>query len=114
MLEIFSDVLGQQNVTGIAAIHHALRDIDSRAGDIRLFVQIGDRINWTAVDSHSHPKLRVFSQFPGDLKRTQYRRFRRSSKHQRCPVTCRESQQLAFGLGGAELLRATHDLFQRL
>jgi hypothetical protein len=35
-------------------------------------------------------------------------------KHQRSPVTCEESQQLAFGLGGAELLGAMHNPAQNI
>ena len=31
--------------------------IDARAGDIGLFVQIGDLIDRAAVDAHPHPKL---------------------------------------------------------
>ena len=38
MLEIVGHMPREENVTGVAAIHHALRDVDARAGDVRLFV----------------------------------------------------------------------------
>ena len=38
--EVFGDSLGKQDVTGIAAIHDALRDVNSRAGYVGLIVYI--------------------------------------------------------------------------
>ena len=67
MLKILGDMFGEQNVTGIAAIHYPLGNIDARAGDIRLFVQIGDRIDRTTVDSHSHPKFGMFPELLTDF-----------------------------------------------
>jgi len=43
----------QKNVPGIAAIHHPLRHVDSRAGNIRPITNINDRIHRAAVNSHS-------------------------------------------------------------
>src|SRR2546430_1592994 len=54
MLQVIGDTFGEKNVAGIAAIHHALGDIDAGAGDVRLFVQVSDVIDRSAVDSHSH------------------------------------------------------------
>src|SRR5437868_6195824 len=34
LLEVFSHVPGDENVTGVAAIHYALHDIDSGAGNV--------------------------------------------------------------------------------
>src|SRR5438874_6902797 len=39
-LNFCGDTLREQDVTGIAAIHHPLRDVNSRAGDIRPLVHI--------------------------------------------------------------------------
>ena len=44
-------------MSGIAAIQHPLRDVESRACHVRLVVNIPDWIDWTAV--HSHPQLDV-------------------------------------------------------
>ena len=38
MFKVFRDMFGEQNVTGVPAIHYALRDVDSRGRDIRLLV----------------------------------------------------------------------------
>ena len=48
-------------MTGVPAIHDALRDVDSRAGNIGLFVQIGDFVNRTAVNSHADAKFGMVS-----------------------------------------------------
>ena len=53
--QVFGYMLGEQNVTGITAIHHALRDVDSGAGDISLLVQVTDLIDRAAVNTHPHP-----------------------------------------------------------
>ena len=36
--EILGDMPGEQNVAGIAAIHHSLRKVNARAGNVRLFI----------------------------------------------------------------------------
>ena len=38
LLEVVRDTFRQQNVTRIAAIHHALGDVNARSGDVSLFV----------------------------------------------------------------------------
>ena len=57
LLEVFGGVLRHQNVTGVTAIHDALGDVDSGAGNVRLLVQIGDFVNRTTVDAHADPDL---------------------------------------------------------
>ena len=44
-------------MTGVAAIHDALGDVDPSAGNIRLLVQIGDFVNRTTMDAHADPDL---------------------------------------------------------
>ena len=41
VLQVVGDTFGNKDVSGIAAIHHPLRDVDAGAGDIGLLVQIG-------------------------------------------------------------------------
>ena len=53
--QIFSDVFGEKNVPGVAAIHHSLRHVKASAREIGSFVYIDHSANWPAVDSH--PKL---------------------------------------------------------
>ena len=61
MFQVIRHVFGEKNVTGIAAIHHPLRHVDASAGDIGLFVQVGDFVDWTAMNSHSDSKLGMIS-----------------------------------------------------
>ena len=75
MLEVFSDVFGNQNVTGIAAIHYALRQVDSRSGNIRSIVDIRNHIDWTAMDSHPQSQLRILLHRVRDLEGALRRRF---------------------------------------
>ena len=60
LCQIFGDTLREQDVTGIAAIHHPLRDVNSRAGDIRPLVHIDNPANRSAVHAHPQLKFRVF------------------------------------------------------
>ena len=50
--QIFHNVGRQKNVSGIAAVKHPLGDIDSRARDIRLLVNVYDAIHRTTMNSH--------------------------------------------------------------
>ena len=64
-LKIFGDSFRQQDMTGVAAIHHALGEVDSRPGNIRLLIQVRDFINGSAVDAHTHRKLGMTLQRSG-------------------------------------------------
>src|SRR5882724_6550653 len=59
LLQIFRDMPGDKDVSGIATIHHALRDVDSGAGNVRLFVQVSDFVNRPAVNSHANVQFRM-------------------------------------------------------
>src|SRR5438034_5973017 len=43
---------GQKNVSSIAAIQHPLRDIDPCPCHIGFVINIGDSVDWAAVNSH--------------------------------------------------------------
>ena len=64
LCEIVGNAFGQQNVTGIPAVHHALSHVDSGACDIGLLVQVSDLVYRTAVHAHSHAQFRMIFQFP--------------------------------------------------
>ena len=53
--QIFSDVLREQDVSGIAAVHDSLCDIDAGTSDIGSFGYVDDPADGSTVDSH--PKL---------------------------------------------------------
>ena len=53
--QIFGDMLGKEDVSCVAAIHHPFCHVDSSAREIGPFIYIDHAANWPAVDSH--PKL---------------------------------------------------------
>ena len=65
--QIFGGAFGQQNVTGIAQIHHALGDIDAGARHIGAVVHVGDSANRPGVNAHAHPQSRMRFQTVGYL-----------------------------------------------
>src|SRR5438093_13405333 len=67
--EVFGDVFGNQNVTGIAAIHYTLRNVDSRPGNIRSIVEVSTHVNRSAVDSHPKSQLWILLNRSGNLER---------------------------------------------
>src|SRR5882724_5393477 len=84
-------MLGQKNMPGIAAIQHPLRDVDSRSRKVRFVVNVSDRIDWTAVNSHSHLDVRILLQHLANLERTAHRLFRTVEKKERHPIAGRHS-----------------------
>ena len=52
-LQIIGDMFGEQDVTGITAIHHSLCDVDPTAGDVRASADISDFADRTAMNSHA-------------------------------------------------------------
>jgi hypothetical protein len=67
MLEIVCHVPREKNMSGISAIHHALRDVNACAGNVGLFVQVGNFIYRATVDSHSHLKFQMRLEVFGNL-----------------------------------------------
>ena len=86
MFEILGDVFGNQNVTGIAAIHYSLRQVNSRSGDIRSIVKVSNHIDWAAMNSHPQWQLRIFLHCVCDLEGALRRRFGAIAKNQRNAV----------------------------
>jgi hypothetical protein len=70
MFQVIGHMFGQKNVTGIAAIHHPLGEIDSGAGDVGLLVQIAHFIDRPAVNSHANVKLGMIFEFLANFQRT--------------------------------------------
>ena len=90
MLEIFGDMFGNQNVTRIATIHHALRNVNTSSGDIGPVVHVCHEVDWTAVDSLFAIVVAGSFYGLGDLQRTSCRRFRTTTKNQRYAITGRQ------------------------
>src|SRR5437667_4221020 len=81
--QIFGEVYGEKNVSGVATIHHPLPNVEASASDIRPFVYIQNPADGPAVDSH--PKLQAGMSLEGtaDLHSALRRRFRTRVKDQR-------------------------------
>src|SRR5439155_7203714 len=93
--QIFRYMRGQKNVSGIAAIHDALRHIDPWSRDVRLVINIGDLIDWAAVHSHPQLDMRMLLQCSADLERTSHRLFRTVEEKKRHPIASRHSDEFA-------------------
>jgi hypothetical protein len=88
--EVFSDMFGEQNVSGVSTIHYPLGHIDSSAREIGPVVYIDHPAHWPAVDSH--PKLQAGVSLEGaaNFHRAVRRRFGTSVKDQRHPIAGRD------------------------
>ena len=58
--QIVRHVLGEEDVPGIAAIHHPLRHVDPGPGDIGPPTDVGHFAHRSAVDAHPHRKSGCF------------------------------------------------------
>src|SRR6266404_6817368 len=92
-LEIFSDVLRQQNVSGIAAIHDPLCDIDARASHVRFSGCVDDTAYGSTVYPHPQLKFRMLLESTAYFQRAFNRRFRAMIKNQRDAVACWDFDQ---------------------
>src|SRR5882724_12060631 len=100
----------QKNMSGIAAIEHSLRDVDSRSCKVRFIVDISDSINWAAVNAHSQLDVWMILQCFADLKRTAHRLFQIAKKKQGHPVSHRHSIEPAACFRRSKAFGASHDL----
>src|SRR5205823_13240800 len=87
----------QENVSGITAIKHSLRDIDSRSYKVRFIINVGDSIDRATVNSHSQPNMRMVSQGSAYFQRASHRLLRTAEKKECHPVSHRHSIELEIG-----------------
>ena len=55
--QVISSAFRKKNVTGITAVHHPLRNVDARPGNIRAIVHIRDLIHRTAMNPHAQGQV---------------------------------------------------------
>ena len=67
--QIIRHVLGDKNVSGVAAIHHPLRHVDAGPGDIDAPAHVSHLAHRSAVNAHTHRKFRVLEKRFGNLER---------------------------------------------
>ncbi len=101
-------------MSGVSAIHHALRHVHSRGGQVRLIVHILDQVDRAAVDAHAQGEIAPLSQRAIDRDRTARGSVRAGKKGEHHPIARRNAHQFVVCFGGAELLRLAHDAVQLL
>src|SRR6266568_7820783 len=85
--QILCHMLGQKNMPGITTIHDALCDVESRPCHVRFVVNIPDRSDGAAVNSHTQLDAGMILQRSANLDRASRRFFRTMEKQERHPVS---------------------------
>jgi len=89
--QIVRHVLGEEDVPGVAAIHHPLRHVDAGAGDVGSLIDIDDFIDRAAVDSHAKLNGGMTFQRLRNLHRALHRCLAISAENQRHAVASRQT-----------------------
>src|SRR5213592_327141 len=109
-LEIFSDVLREQNVSGVAAIHDPLCDIDASASHVRFSCRVDDPADRSTVYAHSELKFRILLERSAYFQRAFSWRVRTMIKNKRDAGACRDSEQPPRRFRDVEFISASDDL----
>ena len=56
---VIGQMLGQKDVTGIATIHHPLRDVYPSTSNVCPIIEIGNLIDGPTVHSHAYLDMRM-------------------------------------------------------
>ena len=80
--QIIRHMLGEENVPGVAAIHHPLRHVDAGPGDVGAPAHVGHFAHRPAMNAHPHRNFRMLPERLGDLERAPRRLFRAVTKDQ--------------------------------
>src|SRR5438874_6072476 len=112
--EIVGDTFTHENMAGIAAIHHSLRDVDAYAGNVFAPVGILHMIDRTAVDSHPYWQTRLRAQSLANLQGAFDRLFHRTGENQRHAIARRQNGKRSYSLSLARRFGAAHNLVQLL
>ena len=89
--EIVRHALREQNVPGVAAIHHSLREVNPGAGNVFPLIHIGYFVHRSAMNSHPQLEPGLTAQSSTNLQRAQHRRLRIFSKDQHHPCAARRA-----------------------
>jgi hypothetical protein len=109
-LEIFSDVLREQDVSGIAAVHDPLCHIDAGASYVRFSGCVDDPTHGSTVYAHSQLNLRILLESTAYFQRAFNRRLRAMIKNQRDAVACWDFDQAPGRFRGLEFIRTSDNL----
>ena len=109
--EIVGHMFREQNVTGIAAIHHPLSHVHPGTGNIGTIAHIDHLVDRSAVNPHSQPDIGMTFQSRGNFGSAFDRRLRIVEKYQAHSVAGRNSHQFsAEHLRGEIALCSSPDL----
>src|SRR6266536_821053 len=109
-LQIFSDVLREQNVSGIAAVPDPLSRVYAGASHVRFSGCVDDPTHGSAVYAHSQLNFRMLLESAAYFQRAFNRRFWPMIKNQRDAVACRDCAQATRRFRGLELIRTSDNL----
>src|SRR5436189_5866228 len=109
-LQIFSDVLREQDVSGVAAVHDPLCHIDASASHVRFSGCVYNPTDGSTVYAHSQLKFRVLLERAAYFQRAFDRRFWAMIKNQRDAVACRDFDQASRRFRGLEFIRTSDNL----
>ncbi len=110
--EIIGHAFGEEDVPGIAAVHHLLRDVDPGPGDVLALVHIGHVMHRSAVNANPQRQARFCAQSLADLERAIHRLFHGTSENQRHAIAGRRQDQLPNTLRFARRVGVAHDLIK--
>src|SRR5438046_8010253 len=96
--QIVGDAFTHENVAGVAAIHHSLRDVDAYAGDVVAPVCILHMMDRAAVDSHPHRQTRLRAQSSANLQGAFDRLFHGTGDNQRYAISCWQNSNRSCSL----------------
>ena len=110
--QIFSDVFGDKNVPGVAAIHDPLRHVDAGTGEIGMTIHIDHPADRTAVHAHSNLQAWMRLQRATDFDRALRRRFLTGVEDQRHAVAGWNFYQSTRSFGFLILIRTADNCGQ--
>src|SRR5207302_7357473 len=114
LLEIFSHMLGDENVTRVTAIHHSLRDIDSSSGNVRATTYVHYAADRSAVNPHTQLEFGVLPRPPTNLQSAFHRGLRSIVEHERHSISCWHGNEPTICLRRAKMFRLAHDPIKQL
>ena len=89
VFQVFGEMPGKKNVSRVPARHNPLGHVDSRAGQIGAIIYIGDRIDRSAVNTHSQFKSGMILHCLAHFQRAFQGRFWVVAKDEHHPITGR-------------------------
>src|SRR6516225_3261212 len=84
--QVLRHMMGEKDVTGVAAIHDPLRYVDAASSYVRAFVYVHHTTDRSTVNAHPHLQTRIVLECAADLYRALRRFLRTLVENQRHAV----------------------------